>query len=242
MISAERALNAATPDASACNMLSDAFLETTKTNTLPRALIGERALWAPYFRMSRAEMESVATLDENDNPRQMAGKSFVPFWAIGFFESDLDFYLSTMEKGIEVSRLPAPASLQLTNVFDVSRIARRKLYFFSGALLPSLSKLSLKGASADASAKLAATAFAIEEFRQNNHRLPEGLKDLTPQFMEAVPIDPFDGKPIRYRKLERGYVIYSVDADGRDDGGISPPAHRKARDWNTYDLTFTVDR
>jgi hypothetical protein len=241
-LSAERALNGAPPDASACKMLRDAFLETTKTNTLPRALIGERALWAPYFRMSRAEMESVATLDENDNPRQMAGKSFVPFWAIGFFESDLNFYLSTMEKGIEVSRLPAPASFQLTNVFDVSRTAHRKLYFFSWALLPSLSKLSLKNASADASAKLAATAFAIEEFRQVNNRLPDDLKDLTPHYLEMVPFDPFDGKPIRYRKLDRGYLLYSVDADGQDDGGTLPPARRKLKAPTTHDMTFTVGR
>jgi len=33
-----------------------------------------------------------------------------------------------------------------------------------------------------------------------------------------VPLDPFDGA-LRYRRLERGYLIYSVDVDGRDDGG-----------------------
>lgn len=214
--SAQLALKTRTPDAAGCRMLRDAFLETTRTNTLPQALIGERALWVPYFRMSRADLESAGPLDDEENPRAAIGKTFFPFAAVGFFESDLNFYLSTMEKGIEASRLSPPASFQLTN--------------------------PLKGALMDASAKLAATAFAIEEFRQANNRLPETLQELTPKFMEAIPIDPFDGKPIRYRQVSAGYVVYSVDVDGRDDGGKTSPARKKLKDPNTYDLTFTVER
>jgi hypothetical protein len=241
-ISAQNALDAAPPSPAACRLLRDAFLETTKTNALPQALIGERAIYLPYFRMSRAELQSLATLDEDDNPRTVIGKSFVPFWAIGLFESDLDFYLSTMEKGIEASRSAPPASLQLTNIFNVSATTHRKFYLFSGMLLPSLSKISVRGASAEASAKLAATAFAIEEFRQAKKRLPETLQELTPEFLDAVPLDPFDARPIRYRQLSRGYVLYSVDADAGDDGGKPPPARRKLQDPNTYDQTFIVNR
>jgi hypothetical protein len=241
-ISAQNALDAAPPSPAACRLLRNAFLQTTKTNTLPQALIGERALYLPYFRMSRAEMQSVATLDEDDNPRKVIGDGFLPLWAIGLFESDLDFYLSTMEKGIETSRSAPPASLQLTNIYNVSATTHRKFYLFSGMLLPSLSKLSIRGASADASAKLAAAAFAIEEFRQTKNRLPETFYELTPEFLDALPIDPFDASPIRYRQLSRGYILYSVDADARDDGGKSPPARRKLKEPNTYDQTFIVDR
>jgi hypothetical protein len=241
-LSAERALNIDPPDSAGCKMLRDAFLNMTKTNTLPQALIGERALYVPYFRMSRADMEAMQKLDDDDNPRTVIGKSFFPFSALGFFESDLNFYLTTMEKGIEVSRLSPPASLQLTNVFDVSQITHRKLYIFSGMLLPSLSKISLRAASSDSSAKLAAVAFAIEEFRMINSRLPQALTELTPQFREGIPIDPFDGKPIRYRQLGRGYVLYSVDADGHDNGGAPPPPRRKFKDPTAYDITFAVER
>lgn len=34
-----------------------------------------------------------------------------------------------------------------------------------------------------------------------------------------VPLDAYDGKPIRYRRLADGVVVYSVGADGKDDGG-----------------------
>ena len=35
----------------------------------------------------------------------------------------------------------------------------------------------------------------------------------------AVPTDPIDGKPLRFRRLADGVVIHSVGQDGRDPGG-----------------------
>jgi hypothetical protein len=91
-------------------------------------------------------------------------------------------------------------------------------------------------------AHLAATAFAIEAFRQAKGRLPTRLEELTPEFTKTVPIDPFDSSPLRYRQLSRGYILYSVDADGRDNGGVEAPLATKATDTNKYDLSFIVQR
>ncbi len=41
----------------------------------------------------------------------------------------------------------------------------------------------------------------------------------------------FDGQPLRYKKLAKGYVVYSVGEDGKDDGGDEKK-----------DITFTVER
>ncbi len=38
-------------------------------------------------------------------------------------------------------------------------------------------------------------------------------------FLHAVPLDPFDNKPLRYRKDDQGVIVYSVGPDGKDDGG-----------------------
>ena len=38
-----------------------------------------------------------------------------------------------------------------------------------------------------------------------------------PEYIEAVPLDDFDGQPMRYSKPKR--VIYSVGEDLQDDGG-----------------------
>ena len=245
---AEYALNHADADPTACRVLEDAFLHAARTKTLPTALIAERAMFLPYFRMSRADVQQFRTDDAEDpdskseQTPQPSGKGLPVFWFTGFFERDLDFYLATMEKGIPISKLPAPENLQLTNVFNVGDITRHNLYIMSGMFLPALAKTSVKAATGEAAAKLAATSFAIESFRHANNRPPEKLQDLVPTFIDTVPIDPFDGKPIRYRTTPRGYILYSVDADGHDDNGTVRPARRKPKDPTTYDFNFTIEQ
>jgi hypothetical protein len=65
---------------------------------------------------------------------------------------------------------------------------------------------------------------------------------LKPRFLTFVPTDPFEGGPLRYRRLSKGYVLYSVDRDGHDDGGREKPERRKSSDQTSYDITFTVER
>jgi len=38
---------------------------------------------------------------------------------------------------------------------------------------------------------------------------------LVPGQLSAVPADPFDGKPLRFKRLTKGYVIYSIGKDGQ---------------------------
>jgi hypothetical protein len=61
---------------------------------------------------------------------------------------------------------------------------------------------------------------------------------LVPKFLPAIPTDPFDGHSLRYKKLAKGYVVYSVGEDGKDDGGVEP---RGGYGPGT-DLTFIVER
>ncbi|HUY90821.1 MAG TPA: hypothetical protein VMV10_18950 [Pirellulales bacterium] len=66
-------------------------------------------------------------------------------------------------------------------------------------------------------------AVAFERFRLANGRLPEKFEELTSKLLDAVPIDPFDGGPLRYRVEASEYVIYSVGKDGTDQQGRSEP-------------------
>jgi len=75
------------------------------------------------------------------------------------------------------------------------------------------------------------TSLAVERYRLANDALPDSLSTLVPKFLDAVPIDPFDGQPLRYKKLAKGCVVYSVGEDGKDDGGDEKK-----------DITFTVER
>jgi hypothetical protein len=67
--------------------------------------------------------------------------------------------------------------------------------------------------------RAAVAMLAVERFRLARQRWPESLEELRPGYLSAVPIDPFDGKPLRYRRLADGVVIYVIGPDARDDGG-----------------------
>jgi hypothetical protein len=71
-----------------------------------------------------------------------------------------------------------------------------------------------------ANVRLALTAVALEQFRAaHGNRYPGALAELAPDFLPAVPVDPFDGQPLRYRKQDAGYVLYSIGPDLKDNGG-----------------------
>ncbi|HET6441319.1 MAG TPA: hypothetical protein VFH53_02995 [Phycisphaerae bacterium] len=69
--------------------------------------------------------------------------------------------------------------------------------------------------------ELAATRalLAMKAFKVEKGRLPETLDKLVPEYLEAVPLDDFDGKPLRYNAEKK--VIYSVGKDLKDAGGMT---------------------
>jgi len=75
-------------------------------------------------------------------------------------------------------------------------------------------------ASGLANLRLALTAVALEQFRAAHPgRYPAALSELTPNYLPAPLLDPFDGKPLRYRQKGAGYVLYSVGPNLKGDGG-----------------------
>jgi hypothetical protein len=62
-------------------------------------------------------------------------------------------------------------------------------------------------------------AVAAERCRLKHGDWPATPAELVPAFLPELPIDPFDGQPLRYKRLPDGVVVYSVGPDGVDDGG-----------------------
>ena len=86
--------------------------------------------------------------------------------------------------------------------------------------MPSLSRAVTLHLKITAELQCARLAIAAERFSMNQERLPTALDELVPKYIEAVPTDPFDGQPMRFAATEHGIVIYSIDENGVDDGGI----------------------
>lgn len=86
--------------------------------------------------------------------------------------------------------------------------------------------------------RCAMVALACERFRRELGRWPSTLEELCPRFLTAIPLDPIDGKPLRYRKLADGVVVYSVGFDASDHGGKLPRGN--SNPWGF--MTWNTDR
>jgi hypothetical protein len=64
-------------------------------------------------------------------------------------------------------------------------------------------------------------AFALAAYHQEHGRYPEKLDALAPTHLAEVPLDLFGGKALIYRPAAKGYLLYSVGVNGRDDQGRS---------------------
>lgn len=62
-------------------------------------------------------------------------------------------------------------------------------------------------------------ACALELHRLAHQSFPEKLDALVPRFLPAIPTDICDGQPLRYRREEKGYTVWSVGINRVDDGG-----------------------
>jgi len=72
----------------------------------------------------------------------------------------------------------------------------------------------------EAHVRLGHVLLAIERYRLVTDALPESIDVLVPDYLAGIPVDPFDGFPLRYVKTTCGYLIYSIGRDRDDDGGI----------------------
>jgi len=63
-----------------------------------------------------------------------------------------------------------------------------------------------------------AILLAIKAYKREKGHLPESLSELVPKYLSKIPIDPFDGQPLRYSR--EGKVIYCVGKILRD---LGPP-------------------
>jgi hypothetical protein len=62
-----------------------------------------------------------------------------------------------------------------------------------------------------------AVRLASELHRLRTGQFPANLSDLVPQDLAALPVDPYDGQPLKVRQIGDRRWLYSVGEDGRDD-------------------------
>jgi hypothetical protein len=222
--------------------LATAIEESENQQAFRRAYVGERCMGVDIFqglRTGKIPLKEISSMLDEEQPWP---RFLIPVYrATGLLELDERAYLDIMEGYVKATQLLPPESIAAFHAVTdkVEHLTRWRV--LSRMLLPALDKPVSKAGYCAAKIRDAETALAVERYRLANGKLPSQLSDLVPTFLPAVPSDPFDGKPLRYKTLAKGYVVYSVGEDREDNGGAEKNSKGVSYGPGT-DITFTVER
>ncbi len=190
-----------------------ALLAEATEQRLVASLRGERA----FMQRLMANLDSgVLTL------RQMAGGAAewddgLSFWLMQrHIPNDRAYHLDYLTQLLAIAGHPAHEQSELFDQMEIPEPGPGRN--LTRLLLPAYQKLAAAEWRLLARLHSAAIGLACERFRQANGRWPADLAELK-DLLPTVPLDPYDGQPLRYRRLDDGVVVYSVGPDRQDDGG-----------------------
>jgi len=109
---------------------------------------------------------------------------------------------------------------QANRAMQASAATGRHPYRFLAAIaLPALLGQNLRVAQRQTALDQARVACALERHRLRHKAYPESLADLAPELLDGIPVDVPAGGRLKYRREGKGYLLYSLGSDGKDDGG-----------------------
>lgn len=170
---------------------------------LAQALRGERAYTIAFFNSARS-------------PSGFGGlRSLLPGFR-GWLLCDLGFGIRLYNQLIPAAQDPSKRHL----VQSVSSTAQNSPGSIVALSIPPLVKSFELEARRLADCRCALAAIAAERYRLAKGHWPARLNDLMPDFLDAVPSDPYaPDQPLRSAELQDRFVIYSVGPNGQDDHG-----------------------
>lgn len=135
-------------------------------------------------------------------------------------------YYADMETAVSKSWTAAIAAGEKADVrlkkLNQSLISRFR-YQYTATLVSSLKHIVNAGARAAASQRSCYTLIALRRYQLAHQSLPDNIGDLVPNYLDEIPTDPFDDRPLRYKVDANAVTVYSIGIDGKDDDGDEKP-------------------
>jgi hypothetical protein len=207
------------------------LIDAEDHSNLARAYIGDRCHFLDALKKPES-LEFVIT--SHDMP-------ITPFLdlykALGLADMDAILYLDFIDGYIEITKLPLHQHKKASDVLDARLASLSNIHVLLHMLLPIRSRTAAIELRSVARLRAARAGLAVERHRLAAGKLPDSLTELVPVYLESIPKDPFDGNELRYKKLEAGFVVYSIGEDMSDDGG-----KEQTKESKNWDMTFIVER
>ena len=161
-----------------------------------------------------------------------------PFYRVFFLQDDLAGYRRTMKQMQELARRPYHEAVTDWQIFGQG-IRQQPTGLIAMMIIPAADRCAAVAAEADAARDLARLGLAMTAYQQKHGKHPEKLDDLVPGYLTGIPRDPFDGRPLRWKRAGQELLLYSVGRDLKDDGGVPwDPANPN----NPSDIVFRLPK
>ncbi len=139
--------------------------------------------------------------------------------AKGIARREHPLLLAMMGKLVDNARLPLEEQLDAEEKLNAEIKKQVARTYIARLLLPATSKVSEAVRRKVANVRCMLALMAVERYRRQQGAWPKSLAELTPKLLQAVPLDPYDGKPLRYKAVPDGVIVYSIGPDRTDNGG-----------------------
>ncbi len=110
---------------------------------------------------------------------------------------------------------------KLSDSLEEEAIARRD--HWAGIIMPVFAKAKTKQTGVEAQLAAIEVIAALQAYRGQHSAYPKSLSALVPEYLPAVPKDPWTGGPMLYEPTGDVFRLYCTGDDRTDDGGLTDP-------------------
>ncbi|MHB1001090.1 MAG: hypothetical protein ACYC27_17745 [Armatimonadota bacterium] len=200
------------------------------------AMLSEQALGLSVISMYRKNPLSLKELHLDEVKPKGEPRLF---WKVMTANDEL-FYLKSMEKALAESRLPYRES-KTRNLSDDFKFPKYAL--MSAIALPIYSKGQANRDQGITEIDGSRISLALKAYKSRYGSYPKNLDELRSKLGWEIPNDPFSGKDFIYSKKGKGFHLYSIAHNLKDDSGKIREKHKDGSfpDEN-YDIVWDVKR
>jgi len=209
-----------------------------KDRFITKSLEGELVLLGGWAFKRKTDF-----LELSQSSGSLAHKTFASFYGSYLIQPvskrDYAVYIGALANLNLYSRKPyfsiKDRSAEWGNTFSVDRFQSMK-HIVSSMTLPALSRLIEQQAKHNACLDSSKLGIAIKIYRTRYGKYPGVLSSIIPEILPELPLDPFTGKDYIYRREGKGFIVYSIGPNEKDNGGIFDGKHQDKYD----DIVFKV--
>ena len=196
-------------------------------------------------------MDDLSSLSGSDPPSLLKGKRIPGYF---FQPNRTKLTFANLYRDMITNARLSYAEMNLYDVEDVLGLGEDKLKLLTrpnalgkilyAMLIPALDSLLERKCRAECGVAATHLLATLHTYENDNQAFPKTADRLVPDYLNTIPIDPYDGKQFRHDHSKG--IVYSVGQDLKDSGGSSKllsgnesDSPRRKR-WNAEDIVYPI--